>query len=111
VLFRGYAPSGHCFGIGLRIAMACLGAARLIGCLSLRWLPDFGTRAAMVMRSLSTVALTAALVMAVTSICFIAITSSGGGGLGHQLCTFAGPPCNRPSLLLIPTESYAAHRP
>ena len=55
------------------------------------------------MRSLSTVALTAALVMAVTSICFIAITSSGGGGLGHQLCTFGGPLCNCPSLLLIPT--------
>jgi hypothetical protein len=37
------------------------------------------------MSSLSTVALAAALVMAVTSICFIAIASSGGGGLGHQL--------------------------
>ena len=89
--------------------MACLksGATDRFSSFPLRRLPDFGTMAAgtagLVMRCPSTVALAAALVMAVTSICFIAITSTGGGALGHQLCTFGGPLCNCPSLLLIPT--------
>ncbi len=60
------------------------------------------------MRSLSTAALVAALGMVVTSISFIAITSTAGGALGHQLCSLGGSLCNRPLLSLIPPAAALA---